>query len=326
MQGPATDYLFIIDPLASFHPDKDTTLVLMHEAMARGHQVWGCELSELYLHADRALAHAHPISRDGAASNGKLTQGPANSIDLGQFRAVFMRKDPPFDANYLAATWCLDRARGQTLLINDPQGLRELNEKLAISAFPELTPETRLLRKISDLRTTLSDFGGKMIVKPLLGYGGREVLSVRADDPNASTLFEMATKEESQWTIAQAFVPAAAEGDKRILMVDGEAIGAVLRVPAQGELRGNFHAGGTATRTELDDQDRAICARVGPFLRARGQFFAGLDVIGGYLTELNVTSPTGMQEVNRLEGRSGAHTMQAMFWDRLEALEAKSAS
>jgi glutathione synthase len=155
-------------------------------------------------------------------------------------------------------------------------------------------------------------------LKPVLGFGGREVLIARDGDPNLSTLFELATRDGQTWTIAQEFVPAAKLGDKRILLVDGTPIGAVMRVPAEGELRNNFHAGGSPALTQLTPRDREICERLGPFLRARGQFFVGIDVLGEFLTEINVTSPTGMQEINRLGGLAGDDTMQARFWAALE--------
>jgi glutathione synthase len=165
----------------------------------------------------------------------------------------------------------------------------------------------------------LVELGGRMIVKPLLGHGGAEVLMAIEGDPNLSTVLEIATRDETRWTVAQQFIPEAAQGDKRILLVDGEAVGAVLRVPSRGELRNNFHAGGTPSATELSERDREICSRVGPWLREHGQLFAGIDVLGPYLTEINVTSPTGMQEINRLGGLRDDATMQAKFWNAVEA-------
>jgi glutathione synthase len=205
------------------------------------------------------------------------------------------------------------------LVVNAPQGLRDLNEKLSILAFADLIPSTRLTADAHELRDFLDELGGRMIVKPVDGFGGREVLLVRREDPNLGTILEMATRDGRRQTVAQEYVAAARGGDKRILLVDGEPVGAVLRVPAVGELRNNFHAGGTPHATGLDERDRAICSRVGPYLKKRGQFFAGIDVIGGMLTEINVTSPTGMQEVNRLLQAEGDETMQARFWAALES-------
>ena len=313
----AQDVLFVLDPLELLSPGADSSYVMITEALRRGHRPFGVELSGLGLVGQRPFAHARPIVLPGPGA--KLQWGEASERrELSSFAAVFMRKDPPFDDDYLNATWILECARGQTCLFNDPAGLRELNEKLAILRFADLIPDTRLLRRDEDLRAALHDMGGKMIVKPVFGFGGREILQARDGDPNLGSIFELATQEGKRWTVAQAFIEAAAEGDKRILMVDGEAIGAVLRVPARGELRNNFHAGGSPVLTKLDERDQEICSRVGPFLKARGQFFVGLDVIGGLLTEINVTSPTGMQEINRLDKLEGDATMQALFWDAVE--------
>lgn len=312
------DVLFVLDPLPAINPVADTSYVMITEALRRGHRPHYVSLDGLSLRDSVAWAHTRavgPASGDPLAA--MVDQGPTQLRPLSSFAVVFMRKDPPVDAGFIAATWILDRA--QTLVLNAPAGLRDLNEKLSMLAFPELIPDTRLLRRIADLRGALVDMGGRMIVKPLLGYGGREILQALDGDPNLSTLFEIATADETRWTVAQQFVPEAALGDKRILLVEGEAVGAVLRVPIRGELRNNFHAGGQATVTTLSPRDQEICARVGPWLRERGQLFAGIDVLGPYLTEINVTSPTGMQEINRLGGLVDDATMQAKFWDAVEA-------
>ncbi len=314
----SVDVLFVVDPLELLSPRADSTYVMITEALRRGHRPFAVTLDGLSSEADQGYARAVPIAVDAPGEKVRPA-GEATRRSLASFDVICMRKDPPFDQNYLVATWLLERARGQALLINDPRGLRDLNEKLAILAFPDLTPRTRILRTREDLHQTLEDFGGRMIVKPIFGFGGRAVLQARRDDPNLNALFELATDEGAEWTVAQAFVEAAKIGDKRILLVDGEPVGAVLRVPAQGEGRSNFHVGGSAAKTELDDDDRRICAAVGPYLRARGQFFVGIDVIGGKLTEINVTSPTGMQEINRLDELGVDETMQARFWDGIEA-------
>ena len=205
-------------------------------------------------------------------------------------------------------------------LDGDPDaGLYDVGVPPSILRFGDYVPRTFISRDPAELRGILDELGGQMIVKPVYGFGGREILLARAEDPNLGSLLELATAEGSRWTVAQEYLPAAAEGDKRILLVDGEPIGAVLRVPAKGELRNNFHAGGSPVKSELTERDRAICSAVGPMLREADQFFVGIDVIGGHLTEINVTSPTGMQEINRLQGLEGAATMQARFWDALEA-------
>jgi len=311
------DVLFVLDPLTLINPVADTSYVMITEALRRGHRPFYVTLDGLALRDSVAWAHVREL---GPASEQPLAAMVDRSAlelrPLSAFAAVFMRKDPPVDEGFIAATWILDRA--QTLVLNAPAGLRDLNEKLSMLAFPDLIPDTRLLRRIADLRGALRDMGGRMIVKPLLGYGGREILQALDGDPNLSTLFEIATADETRWTVAQQFVPEASLGDKRILLVEGEPIGAVLRVPSRGELRNNFHAGGQATATSLSARDQEICSQVGPWLRARGQLFAGIDVLGPYLTEINVTSPTGMQEINRLGGLTGDATMQAKFWDAVE--------
>jgi glutathione synthase len=311
----ALDALFILDPPETFDPHADSSFVMITEALRRGHRPFGALLPALALWGNEARARvgALQLGADGRIELSSELQ----SRTLESFDVVVMRKDPPVDTAYLAATWILDHAR--TLVVNAPTGLRELNEKLAIARFPELTPRTFVTRSTVELREILDELGGRMIVKPVYGFGGREILMAKAGDPNLVSILELATAEGSRWTVAQEYLPAAAEGDKRILLLDGEPIGAVLRVPAAGELRNNFHAGGTPAQGPLTDRDRAICSRVGPVMRDLGQFFVGLDVIGGLLTEINVTSPTGMQEINRLEGLQGDDTMQARFWATLES-------
>ncbi len=315
--APAGDVLFIVDPLRTMHPQRDSTYVMIAEAERQGFVPWAAELSGLSLRGPTALATAVPV-RVPRLGQPVVVCGPAATREAASFRVVVMRKDPPVDAEFIVATWWLDRAASHTCVINNPQGLRDLSEKLAILEFPQFIPPSFLVRDIGQLRELLRELGGQMILKPVYGFGGREVLIARDGDPNLATLFELATRDGSTWTIAQAFVPAAQAGDKRILLVDGEPIGAVMRVPARGELRNNFHAGGTPEATQLTARELEICATVGPYVRARGQFFVGLDILGDYLTEINVTSPTGMQEVNRLEQRSDDATTQAQFWAALQ--------
>lgn len=315
----ALDILFVLDPLTTLNPRADSSYVMITEALRRGHRPWYATLDDLVLDGERALAHVRRVApRDDHPLAPMVDASLPELRGLEGFAAVLMRKDPPVDESFVTATWILDRAKDKTLVINDPTGLRELNEKLSILAFPDLIPRTRLVRRTADIRAALSEFGGHMILKPVYGYGGREILQGRIDDPNLSTLIELATQDGRRWTVAQEFLPAARDGDKRILLVDGEPIGAVLRVPARGELRNNFHAGGSPEQTSLSERDLEICSALGPFLRTRGQFFTGIDVIGRHLTEINVTSPTGMQEINRLGGLEGDSTMQARFWDALE--------
>jgi glutathione synthase len=291
--------LFVMDPLARLQIAGDTTFAIMLAAQARGHEIWFCEPRHLSLeHAD-AVASAWPVTVRRVAGDHYLL-GPQGTVPLKSCAAVLMRKDPPFDLDYYFATLLLERARGGTLIINDPRGLREQNEKLAILEYPELCPPSVVTREATRLRSFLLEQGGEMVVKPLDASGGFGVFHVRSGDPNTGAILEQSTNLGRRWTMAQRYLPEVRKGDKRILLVEGEPLCAVLRVPAADDLRGNLHVGAKPMATTLDDRDIAIVRRVGPRLRERGHFFVGLDVIGGWLTEVNVTSPTGILEANAL--------------------------
>jgi glutathione synthase len=306
--------LVILDPLDKLSLAGDTSYALMLEAAARGWDVWTCQLEHLGLVGDDAVCDAVPTTvRDAATPGEAFASGARAACRLAEFDVVMMRKDPPVDVNYLQATLILEHARGKTLLVNDPRGLRELNEHLAVLRFPHLTPPTIVTRSPERLRAFQQAQGGAVVVKPVDGYGGLGIFVVRDGDPNASSIIETSTDAGRKWIIAQRFLPEVVKGDKRIILVDGEPIGAVLRVPAAAEARGNLHVGGTATKTELDDRDRAIIAELAPFLRSHGQILVGLDVIGGMLTELNITSPTGVRHVARLEHRNIAAPILECF-------------
>jgi glutathione synthase len=299
--------LFIVDPLERLALAGDTSYALMLEAARRGWEVWTCQLEHLGLVHEQATADATPTAVVAASAPRDAFQiGERAEQRLAAFDAVLMRKDPPLDVSYLQATWILEQARGHTLLVNDPRGLRELNEHLAVLRFPELTPPTIVTRSAEKLRAFQAQQGGAIVVKPVDGYGGLGIFLVRDGDPNASSIFETSTGAGTRWTIAQRYLPEAVQGDKRILLADGEPVGAVLRVPAAQEARGNLHVGGTAVRTEIDARDREIIARVAPTLRDYGQILVGLDVIGGVLTEINITSPTGVRQASALSGRDVA--------------------
>jgi glutathione synthase len=297
--------LFIADPLATFALSGDTSYAMMLEAVARGHEVWTCLIDHLGLEGDDAVALAAPTAVILADNPGQaFIVSPGQTRRLADFDVVLMRKDPPFDVAYLHATWILEHARGKTLLVNDPRGLRELNEHLAVLRFPALTPHTIVTRSSARLNAFLDEQHGAIVVKPVDGFGGLGIFLVRTGDPNASSIFETSTGAGTRWTLAQAYLPAAAQGDKRILMVDGEPVGAVLRVPAKDEARGNLHVGGTAVKAIIDDRDREIIAAISPTLRHYGQILVGIDVIGGMLTEINITSPTGVRHISRLDGKN----------------------
>ncbi len=291
--------LFVMDPLARLQIAGDTTFAIMLAAQARGHEIWFCEPRHLSLeHAD-AVANAWPVTVRRVVGDHYLL-GPQGIVPLKSCAAVLMRKDPPFDLDYYFATLLLERARGGTLIINDPRGLREQNEKLAILEYPELCPPSVVTREATRLRAFLAEQGGEMVVKPLDASGGFGVFHVRRGDPNTGAILEQSTNLGRRWTMAQKYLPEVRQGDKRILLIDGEPLCAVLRVPAADDARGNLHVGARPMATKLDDRDIAIVRKVGPRLRERGHFFVGLDVIGGWLTEVNVTSPTGILEANTL--------------------------
>jgi glutathione synthase len=299
--------LFIVDPLERLTLAGDTSYALMLEAAARGWDVWTCQLEHLGLAGDDAVVDASPtIVMPGSTPREAFQVEAASHHRLAEFDMVLMRKDPPVDVSYLHATWILDHARGKTLLVNDPRGLRELNEHLAVLRFPHLTPPTIVTRSAAQLRAFQEAQGGTIVVKPVDGYGGLGIFVVRQGDPNASSILETSTGAGTRWTLAQRYLPEAVHGDKRIVLVDGEPVGAVLRVPAEAEARGNLHVGGRAVRSEIDARDREIIATLAPFLREHGQILVGLDVIGGMLTELNITSPTGVRHISRLDERNVA--------------------
>jgi glutathione synthase len=289
--------LVVMDEPARINPRTDTTLVLIEEARRRGHVVEICTAAALWLDGGAPQTFAFLVTQ----SIGGLKvaeEGRACALEL--FDLVLMRKDPPFDLDYYFATLLLSRAK--TRVVNHPRGLRDANEKLYIFNFPEFVAPTRVTRSQAELREFLAAMGGEMIVKPLDACGGTGVFHVRSDDRNANSILEMISDCGRRLVMAQKYLPEVRQGDKRILLLDGEPLGAVLRVPREDETRGNLHVGGVATRTGLSERELQICAALGPRLREDGLSFVGIDVIGGWLTEVNVTSPTGVQEINQLDG------------------------
>jgi glutathione synthase len=313
--------LFIVDPLERLALSGDTSYALMLEAAARGWDVWTCQIEHLGLVGDDAVVDAVPTIVTPGLTPAEAFQTEARvGKRLADFDVVLMRKDPPVDVSYLHATWILDHARGKTLLVNDPRGLRELNEHLAVLHFPHLTPPTIVTRSTERLRQFQREQGGAIVVKPVDGYGGLGIFVVRDGDMNASSILETSTGAGTRWTLAQQFLPEAAAGDKRIILADGEPVGAVLRVPAEAEARGNLHVGGRAVKTTIDARDREIIAAIAPFLRSHGQILVGLDVIGGMLTEINITSPTGVRHASRLDERNVAAPILDCFERMAKAL------
>jgi glutathione synthase len=310
--------LYVMDPMTRVLVDKDTTFAFQLEGQRRGHAQYHCEPQDLFV--DRTTPHAsvRRLEVERAAVHFHLTE--VRTAPLTFFDVVFMRKDPPLDMAYVFATHLLGLADpAVTLVVNAPRGLREANEKLYALNFPDLIPESLVASERSRLRGFLDAMGGEMIVKPLDGCGGAGVLLVRRDDRNLNALLELSTQDGTRLVMAQRYLPAARQGDKRLIVLDGEPLGAVLRIPRDDEHRGNIHVGGRVERSPVDDQDREICRRMAPRLRADGLWFVGLDVIGGLVTEVNVTSPTGIQEIDRLDGAC----LEASVLDFVEARAAQ---
>lgn len=293
--------LFVMDPIGSIDIEKDTTFVLMLAAQERGHRVFYCELGDLSVEEGKAVAQARPATLRREVGRHADLGAPRTLLLDDDCDVVFQRKDPPVDLDFVTATQILALCR-RALVLNRPDTVIWANEKLYAVQFPDLMPETRVSRRIPEFVDFLAKLGGEMIVKPLGGKGGEGVFHLRHDDRNLFSILEQVTGFGTKWAMAQRYVPEVRQGDKRILLVDGEPLAALLRVPAKGETRANLHVGGTPARAGLDAADRKIVDRLRPHLLRDGLFFVGIDVIGGRLTEVNVTSPTGIQEINALEG------------------------
>ena len=289
----------IMDPIERINPKKDTTLALLNAAQQRGWKLHYMEMRDLRLRDGQAWANARELSVEMSLDNWFRYLSDPKSIRLESLDVILMRKDPPFDTEYIFSTYILERAElAGSLVVNRPQSLRDANEKLFTAWFPEVCTPTLVTRAHDEIRRFLDEFGD-IIVKPLDGMGGSSIFRVKADDSNASVIYETLTSHETRYCMVQKYLPEIVDGDKRILMVDGEPVPyALARIPASGELRGNLAAGGTGRGQPLSDRDREICATVGPSLVERGLIFVGLDVIGDYLTEINVTSPTCVRELN----------------------------
>lgn len=305
-----------MDPIERVNIDGDSTFRIGLEAQARGHSLFYYTPDRLAFVEGRILARGWPLTlrREKGAH---FTLGAEAEVDLAEMDVVWLRQDPPFDMAYITTTHLLERLGPKTRVVNDPFWVRNCPEKLLVLDFPDLTPPTAIARDLAAIRA-FKDRHGDVILKPLYGNGGAGVFRLDPNDRNLNALYELFAGFSREPLIVQKFLPAVAAGDKRIILVDGAPIGAINRVPQPGETRSNMHAGGRPEKTELTAREREICAAIGPVLREKGQIFVGIDVIGGYLTEINVTSPTGLQELERFDGTNGA----ALIWAAIEAKRA----
>lgn len=307
---------FQMDPIEQVNIEADSTFRLAEEAQARGHELFYYLPDQLAYQEGRITARGQSLQvqrKQGAHA----TLGEMQEVDLSDFDVVWLRQDPPFDMHYITLTHLLDRIHPGTLVVNDPFWVRNYPEKLLVLDFPDLTPPTTIARDLATIKAFKAKHGD-VILKPLYGNGGAGVFRLDANDRNLSSLHELFTGFSREPLIVQKFLPDVSKGDKRVILVDGEPVGAINRVPAKGETRSNMHVGGRPEKVSLTERDLEICARIGPNLREKGQVFVGIDVIGDWLTEINVTSPTGIQELERFDGVNIA----AKIWEAIEARRA----
>ena len=289
----------VMDPIGSITPKKDSSLAMLLEASRRDAAITYFEQGDLKIDAGEPLGTGRPLEvRDD--NDDWYSLGEPEVMNLGELDVILMRKDPPFDMEYIYTTYILDRASlGGALIVNEPEALRNINEKAYTAWFPELTPRTLITRSMDDMRAFLAEFG-HVVIKPLHGMGGKSIFVIRKGDNNANVVFETLTEDGTRFAMAQIFIPEISAGDKRILLIDGEAVPYTLaRIPPADDNRGNLVMGAKGVGQPLSDRDLEICAKVGPVLKRHGVVFAGIDVIGDYLTEVNVTSPTGIRELDR---------------------------
>ncbi|MBK0327110.1 glutathione synthase [Rhodobacteraceae bacterium F11138] len=307
---------FQMDPIGAVDVDADSSFRLAEEAQARGHELFYYGPDHLAYQEGRITARGQDMTIQRVAGDPAVL-GEMREVDLSDFDVVWLRQDPPFDMHYITSTHLLDRLKGQTLVVNDPFWVRNYPEKLLVLDFPDLTPPTTVARDLDTIKAFKARHGD-VILKPLYGNGGAGVFRLDANDRNLTSLHELFTGFSREPLIVQKFLPDVSNGDKRVILVDGEAVGAINRVPAAGETRSNMHVGGRPEKIALSERDHEICARIGPLLREKGQVFVGIDVIGDYLTEINVTSPTGIQELERFDGLNVAEKI----WQVIEAKRA----
>jgi len=301
-----------MDPIETVDIHADSTFRLALEAGARGHRLFYYQVPDLVWDDGRVKASGWPLTVRSEEGN-HFTLGARETRDLVNVDVVLLRQDPPFDMGYITNTHILERIHPRTLVVNDPFWVRNSPEKIMVLDFRDLMPATMVARSLEALRD-FRDTHGDIILKPLYGNGGAGIFKLGHADTNLNALHELFTGINREPLMAQKFMPEVEQGDKRIILIDGEPVGAINRVPAKGETRSNMHVGGRPEKIGLDDRDREICTRIGPMLRERGLIFVGIDVIGGLMTEINVTSPTGIQELERFDGTNVA----GLIWDAIE--------
>ena len=306
---------FQMDPMPTLNIGGDSSFALMLSAQERGIDLWHYDVGNLTWENGRLRAHAHPVTVQHEVGH-HYNFGAPVTLDLGRdVDVVWMRQDPPFDLSYITATHLLERIQGETLVANDPASVRNAPEKLFVLDYAHFMPPTMITRSLDDARAFLATHG-EIVVKPLHGNGGKAIFKVGSDGANLSSLIEVFNTAYVEPHMVQAFLPSIAKGDKRIVLVDGVVAGAINRIPGEGEIRSNLAVGGSAQKTDLTPRELEICAALGPELKKRGLIFVGIDVIGGeWLTEINVTSPTGIVAIDRFNGTDTA----GMIWDAVEA-------
>src|SRR6185312_8600263 len=302
-----------MDHVSTIDIDGDSTFVLGLEAEKRGYEVWHYTPPELMFRDRRVMARAQPMKLRREKGN-HFTLGASEVVDLSTFDVILLRQDPPFDMSYITTTHLLEHIHPKTLVVNDPASVRNAPEKLYVTHFDNVMPPTLITADARALRE-FRDEHQDIILKPLFGAGGSGVFRLRPGDENFASLLEMFSQRSREPVIAQRYLPEVRLGDKRIILIDGKAVGAINRVPAEGEARSNMHVGGKAVKAEITKRDREICEIIGPELARLGLICVGIDVIGDWLTEINVTSPTGLQQINRFDGVC----LEAEIWDRIEA-------
>ena len=303
---------FQMDPIEDVDINADSTFRLAEEAQNRGHDLYVYTPNDLTFNRGKVAAKVRSINLKRTIGD-HVNFGAVELLELSEFGVIWLRQDPPFDMGYITNTHLLDLVAKETLIVNNPFWVRNLPEKLLVLEFPDLIPDTMISRDLEEIKEFKREFKD-IIVKPLYGNGGAGVFRLKEDDKNLTSLHEFFFNISSEPLIAQAFLPDVKNGDKRIILVDGSPVGAINRVPKAGEIRSNMHVGGKAEPAKLSQRDREICRAIGPTLKSKGQVFVGIDIIGDYLTEINVTSPTGIQELERFDNVNIAE----MIWHAIE--------